>query len=54
MITGTDTVLVLGTDQRPKGSKEPGADTSDKGSRTDTIMLLANRRRRSRRLSIPA
>src|SRR5579862_7985776 len=39
MLTGTDTVLVLGTDQRPKGSKEPGANTSDKGSRSDTIML---------------
>src|SRR5581483_3340384 len=25
MLTGTDTVLVIGTDQRPKGSKEPGA-----------------------------
>ena len=37
MITGTDTVLVIGTDQRPKGSKEPGANTSDKGSRSDTI-----------------
>jgi LCP family protein required for cell wall assembly len=53
MITGTDTVLVLGTDQRPKGSKEPGANTSDKGSRSDTIMLWRIGAGVSRRLSIP-
>jgi LCP family protein required for cell wall assembly len=53
MLTGTDTVLVLGTDQRPKGSKEPGANTSDKGSRTDTIMLWRIGGGVSRRLSIP-
>ena len=53
MITGTDTVLVLGTDQRPKGSKEPGANTSDKGSRSDTMMLWRIGGGVSRRLSIP-
>ena len=53
MITGTDTVLILGTDQRPKGSKEPGANTSDKGSRSDTIMLWRIGGGVSRRLSIP-
>jgi LCP family protein required for cell wall assembly len=53
MITGTDTVLVIGTDQRPKGSKEPGADTSDKGSRSDTLMLWRVGGGTSRRLSIP-
>ena len=53
MLTSTDTVLVLGTDQRPKGSKEPGADTSDKGSRSDTIMLWRIGGGISRRLSIP-
>jgi LCP family protein required for cell wall assembly len=53
MLTSTDTVLVLGTDQRPKGSKEPGADTSDKGSRSDTIMLWRIGGGVSRRLSIP-
>ncbi len=53
MLTGTDTVLVLGTDQRPKGSKEPGANTSDKGSRTDTMMLWRIGGGVSRRLSIP-
>jgi LCP family protein required for cell wall assembly len=53
MLTGTDTVLVLGTDQRPKGSKEPGANTNDKGSRSDTIMLWRVGGGVSRRLSIP-
>ncbi len=53
MITGTDTVLIIGTDQRPKGSKEPGADTSDAGSRSDTLMLWRIGGGTSRRLSIP-
>ncbi len=53
MITSTDTVLVIGTDQRPKGSKEPGADTSDVGSRSDTMMLWRIGGGVSRRLSIP-
>ena len=53
MITGTDTVLVLGTDQRPKGTHEAGANTSDKGSRSDTIMLWRVGGGVSRRLSIP-
>jgi LCP family protein required for cell wall assembly len=53
MITSTDTVLVIGTDQRPPGSKEPGADTSDAGSRSDTLMLWRVGGGVSRRLSIP-
>jgi len=53
LLTSTDTVLVLGTDQRPKGSKEPGANTSDTGSRSDTIMLWRIGGGVSRRLSIP-
>ena len=53
MLTSTDTVLVIGTDQRPKGSKEPGADTSDAGSRSDTLMLWRIGGGVSRRLSIP-
>ena len=53
MLTGTDTVLVLGTDQRPKGTHEPGAHTSDRGSRSDTIMLWRLGGGVSRRLSIP-
>lgn len=51
MITGTDTVLVLGLDQRPKGSKEPGAFTG--GIRSDSIMLWRIGGGTSRRLSIP-
>jgi LCP family protein required for cell wall assembly len=53
MLTSTDTVLVLGTDQRPAGSKEPGANTSDAGSNSDTIMLWRIGGGTSRRLSIP-
>jgi LCP family protein required for cell wall assembly len=53
MLTSTDTVLILGTDQRPVGSKEPGANTSDTGSRSDTIMLWRIGAGTSRRLSIP-
>jgi len=53
MITGTDTVLVIGTDQRPKGTHEGGANTSDAGSRSDTLMLWRVGGGTSRRLSIP-
>jgi LCP family protein required for cell wall assembly len=53
MLTGTDTVLVLGTDQRPQGTREAGANTSDKGSRSDTMMLWRIGGGTSRRLSIP-
>jgi LCP family protein required for cell wall assembly len=53
MLTSTDTVLILGTDQRPVGSKEPGANTKDAGSRTDTMMLWRIGGGTSRRLSIP-
>jgi LCP family protein required for cell wall assembly len=56
MVTGTDTVLILGTDQRPRtgaGSKEPGSNYSDAGSRSDTIMLWRIGGGSSRRLSIP-
>jgi LCP family protein required for cell wall assembly len=51
MITGTDTVLVLGLDQRPKGSKEPGAFAG--GIRSDSMMLWRIGGGTSRRLSIP-
>jgi LCP family protein required for cell wall assembly len=53
MITSTDTVLIVGSDQRPKGSKEPGANTNDAGSRSDTLMLWRIGGGTSRRLSIP-
>jgi LCP family protein required for cell wall assembly len=51
MLTSTDTVLVIGTDQRPAGSKEPGAFAG--GIRSDTIMLWRIGGGTSRRLSIP-
>jgi len=51
MVTGTSTVLVIGTDQRPKGSKEPGAFAG--GIRSDTMMLWRIGGGTSRRLSIP-
>ena len=53
MLTSTSTVLIVGTDQRPKGSKEPGANTNDAGSRSDTLMLWRIGGGTSRRLSIP-
>jgi LCP family protein required for cell wall assembly len=53
MLFSPNTILVLGTDQRPPGSKEPGANTSDKGSRSDTMMLWRIGGGVSRRLSIP-
>ncbi|HUO74447.1 MAG TPA: LCP family protein [Solirubrobacteraceae bacterium] len=53
MLTSTDTVLIIGTDQRPKGTHEAGANTSDAGSRSDTIMLWRIGGGVSRRLSIP-
>jgi LytR_cpsA_psr family len=53
MITSTDTVLIIGTDQRPKGTHEAGANTNDTGSRSDTIMLWRIGGGTSRRLSIP-
>jgi LCP family protein required for cell wall assembly len=51
MLTSTDTVLVIGTDQRPPGSKEPGAFAG--GVRSDTMMLWRIGAGTSRRLSIP-
>ncbi len=56
MLTSTDTILILGTDQRPRtgpGSKEPGSNYNDAGSRSDTIMLWRIGGGTSRRLSIP-
>jgi LCP family protein required for cell wall assembly len=56
MITSANTILILGTDQRPRtgpGSKEPGANFNEAGSRSDTIMLWRVGGGVSRRLSIP-
>ena len=51
-VLGGSTVLVLGSDQRPKGTKEPGASTSGP-SRSDSIMLLHVGFASVRKLSIP-
>jgi LCP family protein required for cell wall assembly len=51
-LTSANTILVLGSDRRPKGSKEPGADTSGP-SRSDSIMLMRVGGGHSARLSIP-
>jgi len=56
MLFSADNVLILGTDQRPRagpGSKEPGSNYNDAGSRSDTIMLWRIGGGVSRRLSIP-
>jgi LCP family protein required for cell wall assembly len=45
------TILVLGTDARPKGSKEPGANTGP--SRADSIMLVRIGGGHNGKLSIP-
>jgi LCP family protein required for cell wall assembly len=47
-----NTILVLGSDQRPKGSKEPGANPSGP-SRSDSILLMRIGGGASSRLSIP-
>lgn len=52
LLTKPATILVLGSDRRPKGSREPGAQTSGPG-RADTIMLLRTGGGRAARLSIP-
>jgi LCP family protein required for cell wall assembly len=46
------TILVLGSDARPPGSKEPGADPGGP-SRSDTMMLIRTGGGHSSRLSIP-
>jgi LCP family protein required for cell wall assembly len=51
-LTSANNILVLGSDRRPKGSKEPGADTSGP-SRSDSIMLMRIGGGHNARLSIP-
>lgn len=51
-LTSANNILVLGSDRRPKGSKEPGANTSGP-SRSDTMMLIRTGGGHSARLSIP-
>jgi LCP family protein required for cell wall assembly len=51
-LTTANNILVLGSDRRPKGSKEPGANTSGP-SRSDSIMLMRIGGGHNARLSIP-
>jgi LCP family protein required for cell wall assembly len=50
-LTSPNTILVLGSDARPKDSKEPGASSS--GSRSDSILLMRVGGGKNARLSIP-
>ncbi|HEX7610484.1 MAG TPA: LCP family protein [Solirubrobacteraceae bacterium] len=51
-LTSANNILVLGSDRRQRGSKEPGAETSGYG-RSDTIMLIRTGGGHAARLSIP-
>ena len=51
-LTSPNTILVLGSDARTKGTKEPGANVGGP-SRSDTILLMRVGGGRSARLSIP-
>src|SRR4051812_13978011 len=51
-LTSPNNVLVLGSDQRSEGTKEPGASTSGP-SRSDSIMLMRVGGGKNARLSIP-
>lgn len=51
-LTSANNILVLGSDRRPKNSKEPGAETTGPG-RSDTIMLVRTGGGHAARLSIP-
>jgi LCP family protein required for cell wall assembly len=56
MLFSADNILIIGTDQRPRsgpGSKEPGSNYNDAGSRSDTILIWRLGGGTSRRLSIP-
>jgi LCP family protein required for cell wall assembly len=52
-LTSANTVLVLGSDARPKGTKEAGAQTIGEPSRSDTILLLRIGGGANASLSIP-
>jgi LCP family protein required for cell wall assembly len=48
-----NTILVIGSDARPKGTKEGGANVVGQPSRSDTLMLIRAGGFKSARLSIP-
>ena len=51
-LTSANNILLLGSDRRPKDSKEPGAETTGFG-RSDSIMLIRTGGGHAARLSIP-
>jgi LCP family protein required for cell wall assembly len=51
-LTSANNILVLGSDRRPKHSREPGAETTGTG-RSDSIMLIRMGGGHAARLSIP-
>jgi LCP family protein required for cell wall assembly len=52
-LTSANTILVLGSDARPKGTKEKGANTIGEPSRSDTILLMRIGGGKNATLSIP-
>jgi LCP family protein required for cell wall assembly len=52
-LTSPNTILVLGSDARPKGTKEAGAQTIGQPSRSDSILLLRIGGGKNATLSIP-
>jgi LCP family protein required for cell wall assembly len=52
LLTSANNILVLGSDRRPKGSREPGANTSGP-SNSDVMMLIRTGGGHAARLSIP-
>jgi LCP family protein required for cell wall assembly len=48
-----NTILVIGSDARPRGTKEKGANVVGQPSRSDTLMLIRTGGLKSARLSIP-
>jgi LCP family protein required for cell wall assembly len=51
-LTSANNILVLGSDRRPHGSREPGAETTGPG-RSDSILLIRTGGGHAARLSIP-
>jgi LCP family protein required for cell wall assembly len=52
-LTSPNTILVLGSDARPKGTKEAGAQTIGQASRSDSILLMRIGGGKNATLSIP-
>ncbi|HEX4467152.1 MAG TPA: LCP family protein [Solirubrobacteraceae bacterium] len=51
-LTSVNNILILGSDRRPHGSREPGAETQGPG-RSDTILLIRTGGGHAARMSIP-